>query len=310
MFRGRSTPRGPESDQRVDRAWPGSRDGAAVAYRGRVVKHAVPVATDYVHLAPGGSYASTVDLAGDYDLSRPGSYTVRLGSDRVRLRAGVLSGGSSEPALTEVPVRGSSARFRSSAGVAASAVAAAARRAAASAPVSTATVQVAGVTLVFRSCSSARQGVLKQAVSDAAAYSAHASTWLSGHPSGGGTYGTWFGRYSPSRFSRVSGAFSGISAELTGRTVTLDCSSTAPYMAYVYPDDAYTIYLCPGYWPAPARGYDSRAGTLVHESSHFTVNGGADDVVYGIDEGIQLAGTHPDDAVRNADNIEHFAESL
>ena len=81
-------------------------------------------------------------------------------------------------------------------------------------------------------------------------------------------------------------------------------------MAYVYADDAYTIYVCTGYWPAPAKGYDSKAGTLIHESSHFTVNGGAQDYIYGLTEGKQLASSSPAKAVANADNLEHFAESI
>ena len=75
------------------------------------------------------------------------------------------------------------------------------------------------------------------------------------------------------------------------------------------PDSYGTIYLCGAYWNAPATGTDSQAGTLVHECSHFTVNGGTLDYVYGQDDAKQLAITDPAEAIFNADNHEYFAEN-
>lgn len=51
---------------------------------------------------------------------------------------------------------------------------------------------------------------------------------------------------------------------------------------YVYPGTFGVVYLCNAFWSAPNAGTDSRGGTLIHESSHFTANGGTNDVVYGI----------------------------
>lgn len=56
-------------------------------------------------------------------------------------------------------------------------------------------------------------------------------------------------------------------------------------------------------------GTDSRAGTIVHEQSHFTVNGGTDDHVYGQSGAKSLAISNPANAVDNADNHEYFAEN-
>ena len=55
-----------------------TRDGAPVPYRGRIVKYAAPTAADYTRIPAHGTYAVTLNLADDYDLSRPGSYTVAL----------------------------------------------------------------------------------------------------------------------------------------------------------------------------------------------------------------------------------------
>lgn len=41
------------------------------------------------------------------------------------------------------------------------------------------------------------------------------------------------------------------------------------------------MYLCGAFWNAPNTGTDSKAGTLIHEASHFTVYGATDDWAYG-----------------------------
>ena len=56
-------------------------------------------------------------------------------------------------------------------------------------------------------------------------------------------------------------------------------------------------------------GTDSKAGTLIHEMSHFTVVAGTDDYVYGQAGAKNLAITNPNNAVNNADNHEYFAEN-
>lgn len=69
------------------------------------------------------------------------------------------------------------------------------------------------------------------------------------------------------------------------------------------------ITLCGAFWDAPATGTDSKAGTLIHESSHFTKNGGTDDVVYGQSAAKSLAKSSPAQAITNADSHEYFAEN-
>ncbi len=55
-------------------------------------------------------------------------------------------------------------------------------------------------------------------------------------------------------------------------------------------------------------GRDSKAGTLIHEISHFNVVAGTGDIVYGASGAHNLAVTSPNQAIRNADNHEYFAE--
>src|SRR5690349_18392584 len=65
-----------------------TRDGVPVPYRGKLVKFATPTAADYTRIPAGGTYAATVSLADDYDLSQPGTITVALASTQVRASKG------------------------------------------------------------------------------------------------------------------------------------------------------------------------------------------------------------------------------
>ena len=79
--------------------------------------------------------------------------------------------------------------------------------------------------------------------------------------------------------------------------------------AYVYPSRPYDVYLCPTFFGADVLGTDSRAGTLVHELSHFTIVADTRDHRYGQSATARLAADDPDRAIENADNLEYFAEN-
>jgi hypothetical protein len=55
-----------------------SKRGRAIAYQGPLFKRGDPTREDYVVLPPRESVSATVDLAKGYDLSRPGTYSVRF----------------------------------------------------------------------------------------------------------------------------------------------------------------------------------------------------------------------------------------
>ena len=56
-------------------------------------------------------------------------------------------------------------------------------------------------------------------------------------------------------------------------------------------------------------GFESKAGTLIHETSHFTINGATDDYANDAVECMELARNNPSRAVMNADSHEYFAEN-
>jgi peptidyl-Lys metalloendopeptidase len=77
----------------------------------------------------------------------------------------------------------------------------------------------------------------------------------------------------------------------------------------VYPTQPYKIYVCNAFWSAPTTGTDSKAGTLVHEMSHFNVVAATDDWAYGQSACKSLATSNPSKALDNADSHEYFAEN-
>jgi peptidyl-Lys metalloendopeptidase len=107
----------------------------------------------------------------------------------------------------------------------------------------------------------------------------------------------------------VKNHFVAISDAMDGAGIQFDCKCKQPYYAYVYPNDPYKIYLCKVFWQAPLSGTDSKAGTLIHEMSHFDVVAGTDDVVYGQSGAMNLAINDPNAAITNADSHEYFAEN-
>ena len=112
----------------------------------------------------------------------------------------------------------------------------------------------------------------------------------------------------------MRGNFSKISDAASTKPLVFDCSTCpgteyADAYAYVYPNQAYRVYLCGAFWAAPNAGTDSRAGTIIHEVSHFTVVADTDDLAYGQTAAKSLAISSPSRAIRNADSHEYFAEN-
>lgn len=161
----------------------------------------------------------------------------------------------------------------------------------------------------YNGCSSSQQSGLVSAASAAQSYAASALSYLTSHTSSTTRFTTWFGSYTSAHHSTVQSHFSNISGNnFAGNTYDCTCTDAGTY-AYVFPDDFGHIYLCGAFWQAPNTGTDSRGGTLIHESSHFTANGGTDDHVYGQSGCKQLAISNSAQAIDNADSHEYFAEN-
>ncbi|KAL1938814.1 hypothetical protein VTO73DRAFT_11194 [Trametes versicolor] len=127
----------------------------------------------------------------------------------------------------------------------------------------------------------------------------------------GDHYRRWFGGPSEHRLSTVASHFEALLGnnftEFTFVCKTAFCSRKPGLYAYVYPDEFGRIHVCDTFFRSPVGGPDSRASTIVHESSHFTRNGGTLDHAYGQTLTQELARSYPQLAVMNADNHEYFS---
>ncbi|KAI0634938.1 Metalloprotease [Trametes polyzona] len=160
-------------------------------------------------------------------------------------------------------------------------------------------------------CDDWQERAIQTAIPTAKKYVADALAELAHEGSSGGNYKRWFGSPSEHRLSTVASHFEALTmnnfTEFTFVCNTAFCARQAGLYAYVYPDEFGKIHVCDMFFRSPVGGPDSRASTIVHESSHFTRNGGTKDHAYGQTLTQELARSYPQLAVMNADNHEYFS---
>lgn len=173
--------------------------------------------------------------------------------------------------------------------------------------------RVAGPSLTTYRCSTGQSNQVATAVNYALGYAQRAKDYFASkgnYSAAGNRYTTWFGTTDSERWGRVQTNFVNIYNSFKSQPVGVDCScKEKDVYAYVYPNQPYLIYVCRAFWPASAYGSDSKAGTLIHEMSHFTVVAGTNDYAYGQSAAKRLAIRNPSKAIANADNHEYFAEN-
>ncbi|MDT8998614.1 M35 family metallo-endopeptidase [Paucibacter sp. APW11] len=265
-----------------------SRDGLPVDYTGPLVKRGPRTAADFLSLAPGVSLSYEVELTAYYDLSQNGRYALEyVGLNKHDGAEGLVAA----TAPTYFWLEGRTAKFtpdlQASQGLNA----------------------LAGSISYTGNCSSSQKTALQNAVTAATNYSQGATSYLSGAGSGTQRYKTWFGTYSASGWNTAKSHYTSTLDAFKNKPLTLDCSCKQSYYAYVYPTQPYKIYVCNAFWSAPATGTDSKAGTLVHEMTHFNVVASTDDWAYGQSAAKSLAISNPAKALDNADSHEYFAEN-
>lgn len=287
-----------------------SVNGQDVAYTGKRVKRAAATAWDYLTLQPGASAQYQVELTGAYDLPASGNYQIQYHVEALALHGVVPKLTPQQQAQAEqmlvdtpVPALQSDAIYRQ--------IEVDAK--AASDIQWPALVTLAGSVSYAANCSSSRRTSIATALASAKSYASGSYNYLSTYPTASRAnsvrYKTWFGSYTSSRWSTVSSNFNKINSALHNQPLQFDCGCTDSYYAYVYPNQPYKIYLCNSFWSAANTGTDSKAGTIVHETSHFTVVADTDDIAYGQSAAKSLALSNPAQAVKNADSHEYFAEN-
>lgn len=266
-----------------------TRDGKSVEYIGAHYKRPQPEDRDFIILKSGESFTRTIDLADYYDLSVSGTYLISYNVQKINAyqngRSSIAQVDSLKSNDVRLFIEGRAAKIFEA--EAPSAV---------SGPSS------------YTKCTTTQQSQVATARNDAAIYASDALNYLiSGSTSA--RYITWFGAFTSLRYNTVKSNFTNIKNAMDTASINFDCGCKKRYYAYVYPNQPYNIYLCSIYWQAPATGTDSKAGTLIHEMSHFTVVAGTDDWVYGQAGAKNLAISDPNKAVDNADSHEYFAEN-
>jgi len=254
-----------------------TRDGQPVAYVGPRVKRAQPDASDFVTVAPGAQSTWEVDLSQFYDFSQTGDYTVEVVLDDAKLRGGtgVIKSTASQAWIEGRVAIGANAKGGG-----------------------------------HKACTSTEQAQIASAITDAGAYSNAARNYLNGSPTATPRYTTWFGAFSNAGWTTARTHFVAIADAFATKPITVQCGCKQKNVyAFVNPNQPYVITVCGAFWPAPATGTDSKAGTLVHEMSHFNVVASTDDNAYGQTACKALAQSNPAGALDNADSHEYFAEN-
>ena len=294
-------------------------NGRQVAYDGPIVKRAAPRTKDYAKLKAGQSIEADFDVSNAYDTSRPGVYKVRFKTPIADATSGSAPAGSALMAGTHErrPVRiAHQTSFSTSKGVGARlTLGAAARQAEARAKKNAGTstslqkkkAAAAAVTgplpPTLVGGSATRKAATRKAHTDGYALCKAAIASLANDA----RYREWFGTHSATRFKKVKANYSAVRERMERVPFTYDLTGDGcddGIFAYTYQGTS-TIWYCSAFWSAPAKGTDSKAGTVVHEHTHSDAS--TDDINYGQEDCRALARKKPARAVKNADSHEYYA---
>ncbi len=259
------------------------------AYTGRLIKRGTPQTNDFITVNAGESISTHIALTDYYQIADSGLYSVSF-SGSIELQSVNYKGKSTDSTqvinLHSKPV---TANLRAT-------------------PVR-AYARAGG----YNNCSAAQQTQLAQDLNASEAMTRSASSALANLPvnerAGSPRYLQWFGSYSATRYSAVANIYKKAEQTMANGSIEFNCDCNDNFFAYVFPIDPFKVYLCNLYWSAAQTGADSRAGTILHELSHFPEIGGTDDYAYGAADAANLALSNPNNAVSNADSIEYFAEN-
>jgi len=261
-------------------------NGRPVTYLGPAVKFAEPTAEDYIFIGPKESITLDIQLQDYYDFAEVGTYYIFFDAD-------VLDYYMPSTLTTNLPrSKGDFSLYR---GITSNRLQITTRESLFAKSVNAPYPCSGGETTQINNAASSQRTMIgygKNRIDEGQTPD----------------YTEWFGAWNTGRYQSASNCITWIQ---NNNVVRYACDDMAGVYAYVYPSDAsHTIYVCSAFWPAPiAGGFDTKAGTLIHELSHFSDICGTNDYVYGVTGARNLARTNPGQAVANADNYEYYCES-
>lgn len=265
------------------------QDSGRASYVGRLVKRPAPKASDFIRLAPGEAIQGQTELSRHYDLLDGGEYMIAFRMDLGEGQHNAVRRPSDEVYSQFVEVwRDAPVRVKTD--------------------WSKINLVTGDATVTPIGCGASDN--VTNAINGATNYATNAKNYMQTHTASnvGPRYTTWFGNPTATYVSTVTNHFVKIEDAFLNKPITINCTCTASYYAYVYKNQPYTIHVCNAYRSAPTTGTDSKAGTLIHEMSHFTVVADTDDWAYGQTSCKKLA-NKPGKATDNADSHEYFAEN-
>lgn len=174
----------------------------------------------------------------------------------------------------------------------------------------------------FENCTKAEVGMIKVAVDRAKHLTLHAAAVVGPTP----TYARWFGPYTPKQGETVRNTLKSVVAAIRTGEVSAVCVNVGEDIcdhdtyAFVSPAEAYVISYCPLFFEMPTMkqlspsrvrsGHGTRAGTVIHELTHFDVVAGTDDFCYSRDDCSLMTAEAQQDALMNADSYQYFVEDV
>lgn len=263
-----------------------TQDGHPTPYVGRLVKRPAPTSADFIRLAPGKSIQGKTELSRHYDLLDGGEYMIAFRMDLGAGQHTAVRRPTDEVYSEAVAVwRDAPVRVKTDL---------------------SAIVLTGEATVTTVGCGSSDN--VTSAISGATSYATNAKNYMQTHTVStvGPRYTTWFGSPTTTYVSTITNHFVKIEDAFLNKPIIIDCTCTDSYYAFVYKNDPYRIHVCNAYRSAPTTGTDSKAGTLIHEMSHFTVVADTDDWAYGQSACKRLKSNKSTD---NADSHEYFAEN-
>ena len=143
-------------------------------------------------------------------------------------------------------------------------------------------------------------------------------------------YARWFGVYSSLNAEKVRASLKTMASAIRSGAVTVECNEVLGpdsrvgcaegEYAWVFSDEPYLIHLCPSFFDLPsmaqlrprstAGSNGTRAGTIIHELSHFFNVAETEDHCYTRRDCSIMARTDPGRAIENADSYQYFSEDV
>lgn len=288
-------------------------DGERVNYDGYFLKRAAPKAEEYIELKVGETLSNIIDVSKAYDVSRSGAYEIKFDDSnliitpathtRDFLTADVKS--VSEVAPQEVSNQQVSV-IRTVTDAASKTVGQQQREE------DKKKVELKAVVKATLKAPKIVGGTPEQRKTVTKAHKAgyRYAKKAAAEVNNDNLYKLWFGIHTETREEKVKTVYDKVSLRMERITFIYrfdggECDDTT----YAYTTvGGRTIWLCTMFWESPDGGFDSRAGTMVHEHSHASAD--TDDLEYSRVKCKQLAISKPETAIKNADTYEFYSESF